>query len=259
MQRGRMRGKPASAPDRTAPRVSPPARRRGRLIHGRPRATDGKPQPGEVPRQVAAYGWVAGNRHIRSPGMSPSLLSQRDAALACGVSRSTIRRRREEGSFPNAVLDREHGWQIPTDDLRAAGLLNSPAVPAGQIEAEAVMPDSQDTSVLERQLVEERHSRELAQAEASRLRVLLDLQNQHLTGRCQVAGVAGELGCAGGVFGCSGPSWSGGCGLAGDGFPGAESFGHLGAVATGCEQMPSGAEVRGDPGEGGEEPLSSSR
>ncbi|MGP8298327.1 hypothetical protein ACTPOK_10330 [Streptomyces inhibens] len=79
------------------------------------------------------------------------------------------------------MLDREHGWQIPTDDLRAAGLLNSPAVPAGQIEAEAVMPDSQDTSVLERQLVEERHSRELAQAEASRLRVLLDLQNQHLT------------------------------------------------------------------------------
>ncbi|MEU9489411.1 helix-turn-helix domain-containing protein, partial [Streptomyces decoyicus] len=69
--------------------------------------------------------------------MSPSLLSQRDAAAVCGVSRSTIRRRRDAGRFPNAVQDGVLGWLIPEDDLRAAGLqLSRSAVPAGRIEAD---------------------------------------------------------------------------------------------------------------------------
>ncbi|MGV4987899.1 hypothetical protein [Streptomyces sp. NRAIS3] len=41
------------------------------------------------------------------------LLAQREAAEACDVSRTTIRRRREAGALPGSVLDEERGWLIP--------------------------------------------------------------------------------------------------------------------------------------------------
>ncbi|MCX5265621.1 helix-turn-helix domain-containing protein [Streptomyces sp. NBC_00199] len=49
------------------------------------------------------------------------MLTQREAADACGVSRTTIRRRREAGELPGAVLDDERGWLIPVEDLQASG------------------------------------------------------------------------------------------------------------------------------------------
>ncbi|MFI6348723.1 helix-turn-helix domain-containing protein [Streptomyces sp. NPDC050560] len=64
-------------------------------------------------------------------------LTQREAAQACGVSRSTIRRRREAGDLPDSRRDAQRGWLIPVDDLLAAGLrLHAPA-PA---ESEAATP-----------------------------------------------------------------------------------------------------------------------
>ncbi|MFE0894079.1 helix-turn-helix domain-containing protein [Streptomyces rochei] len=48
------------------------------------------------------------------------LLAQREAAAACGVSRTTIRRRREAGELPGALLDDDRGWLIPVEDLLAA-------------------------------------------------------------------------------------------------------------------------------------------
>lgn len=58
------------------------------------------------------------------------MLTQREAAAACGVSRSTIRRRREDGALPHAVFDEGRGWLIPVDDLLAAGFrVNAPAPP----------------------------------------------------------------------------------------------------------------------------------
>ncbi|MET9985707.1 helix-turn-helix domain-containing protein [Streptomyces rochei] len=58
------------------------------------------------------------------------LLAQREAAAACGVSRTTIRRRREAGELPGAVLDDDRGWLIPVEDLLAARFrLNVPAPP----------------------------------------------------------------------------------------------------------------------------------
>lgn len=45
-----------------------------------------------------------------------------EAATQCNVSRSTMRRRREEGAFPNAYLDSAGSWMIPLADLLAAGL-----------------------------------------------------------------------------------------------------------------------------------------
>ncbi|MFJ8696978.1 helix-turn-helix transcriptional regulator [Streptomyces roseolilacinus] len=62
--------------------------------------------------------------------MPRPMLSPRQAAAACGVSRTTIRRRREDGAFPGAVQDEKRGWLIPVEDLLAAGFrLNAPAPP----------------------------------------------------------------------------------------------------------------------------------
>ncbi|MFE1273348.1 helix-turn-helix transcriptional regulator [Streptomyces sp. NPDC058757] len=62
--------------------------------------------------------------------MNRPLLTQREAATACGGSRSTIRRRREAGELPGCVQDEERGWLIPVDALLAAGFrLNAPAPP----------------------------------------------------------------------------------------------------------------------------------
>lgn len=56
--------------------------------------------------------------------------TQRGAATACGVSRRTIRRRREAGDLPGAVQDEVRGWLIPVDDLLAAGFrLHAPSGP----------------------------------------------------------------------------------------------------------------------------------
>ncbi|MEV5646294.1 helix-turn-helix domain-containing protein [Streptomyces flaveolus] len=58
------------------------------------------------------------------------LLTQREAAAGCGVSRTTIRRRREAGELPGAVLDDDRDWLIPVEDLLAAGFrLNAPSPP----------------------------------------------------------------------------------------------------------------------------------
>lgn len=45
-----------------------------------------------------------------------------DAATLTGVSRSTIRRRREQGKFPDAFKTRDGEWMIPLTDLLANGL-----------------------------------------------------------------------------------------------------------------------------------------
>lgn len=58
------------------------------------------------------------------------MLTQREAADACGVSRTTIRRRREDGDLPGAVQDPHRGRLIPVEDLLSAGFrLHAPASP----------------------------------------------------------------------------------------------------------------------------------
>ncbi|WP_343234742.1 helix-turn-helix domain-containing protein [Streptomyces sp. E5N298] len=113
-------------------------------------------------------------------------MTQREAAAACGVSRTTIRRRREAGELPGAVLDDDRGSLIPVEDLLAAGFrLNAPAPPdekkdVGDQAAAGAQPDTapDDTAValqseLDRlrhehalALAEERYARQLAEAEA---------------------------------------------------------------------------------------------
>ena len=48
-----------------------------------------------------------------------------EAAALCGVSRSTVRRYREDGRFPHAFKDTAGLWKIPTEDLLAVGWTTS--------------------------------------------------------------------------------------------------------------------------------------
>ncbi|MFF1505538.1 helix-turn-helix transcriptional regulator [Streptomyces sp. NPDC058316] len=129
------------------------------------------------------------------------MLTQREAATACGVSRTTIRRRREAGDLPGAVQDSQRGWLIPVDDLLAAGLrLHAPAPPdapkapkaqdaqAGNVEADQ---EHEDVAALRAELermqsehalamADERHGRELAEAEAAHLKARLSERGAHI-------------------------------------------------------------------------------
>ncbi|MFG2623287.1 helix-turn-helix transcriptional regulator [Streptomyces sp. NPDC048507] len=122
--------------------------------------------------------------------MTRPMLTQREAAAACGVSRSTIRRRREAGDLPGSVEDPTRGWMIPVDALLAAGFrLNAPAPadPAPEALAGPAAPadgQGQDAAALRTELdriraehalalAEARFGQQLAQAEAEHLRVQL--------------------------------------------------------------------------------------
>ena len=81
---------------------------------------------------------------MTTTGTRPSW-SISEAAERCGVSRSTVRRYREQGKFPNAVKDSAGGWMIPLPDLLAVGWKpNAPAPepalsqPSGQPEGQAM-------------------------------------------------------------------------------------------------------------------------
>ncbi|WP_031058650.1 helix-turn-helix transcriptional regulator [Streptomyces sp. NRRL F-5702] len=132
--------------------------------------------------------------------MKRPMLTQREAAAACGVSRSTIRRRREAGDLPGAVSDEARGWLIPVDDLLAAGFrLNAPAGP----DATAASPagtsgqrqkhqhDLGEVAALHAELervrqehalavAEAEHGRQLAEAEARHLRAELAARVEHI-------------------------------------------------------------------------------
>lgn len=56
-----------------------------------------------------------------------------EAAERTGASRSTIRRYRESGKFPNAYKDTDKQWRVPVEDLLASGLSLS-----GQAQTEQV-------------------------------------------------------------------------------------------------------------------------
>ncbi|MGW9454191.1 helix-turn-helix transcriptional regulator [Streptomyces sp. NPDC055632] len=127
------------------------------------------------------------------------LLSQGEAASACGVSRSTIRRRREAGELPGCVQDEERGWLIPVEALLAAGFrLDAPTPPEDAASAgpaaETAGPAAagtvgEDVAVLRAELererrrhAEARHRAALAAAEAGHLRTQLAAKETHVEG-----------------------------------------------------------------------------
>ncbi|MFD3820293.1 helix-turn-helix transcriptional regulator [Streptomyces rubiginosohelvolus] len=119
------------------------------------------------------------------------MLNQREAAAACGVSRTTIRRRREAGDLPGAVQDPVRGWLIPVPDLLAAGFrLNAPAGPAAPAADSSASggghhrledrDDQGDVAGLRAELERMRHEHALAVAEAEHGRRLAEAEAGHL-------------------------------------------------------------------------------
>ncbi|MFI6006804.1 helix-turn-helix domain-containing protein [Streptomyces sp. NPDC051366] len=121
--------------------------------------------------------------------MTRPMLTQREAADACGVSRTTIRRRRETGDLPGAFEDPKRGWMIPVDDLLAAGFrLNAPAPADQDAEAPAgpaAEGEGQDAAVLRAELERVRAEHALALAHAEYGQKLAEAEAQHL--RAQLA------------------------------------------------------------------------
>ncbi|MER5747168.1 helix-turn-helix domain-containing protein [Streptomyces sp. NPDC002225] len=126
--------------------------------------------------------------------MTRPMLNQREAATACGVSRSTIRRRREAGLLPGSVEDPQRGWLIPVEALLAAGFtLNAPAPPDAAPPATGFPDGSGAGSVAELlkelehlrqqhalELAEARHGQALAESEAVHLRAQLAARAEHI-------------------------------------------------------------------------------
>ncbi|TXS19990.1 DNA-binding protein [Streptomyces sp. wa22] len=117
------------------------------------------------------------------------MLTQRKAAAACGVSRTTIRRRREAGDLPGAVQDPARGWVIPVDDLLAAGLpFHAPTPPNKTAPAAPGAPEQgpveeQSAAALRAELERARHEHALAEhgrLEAQHLREQLAARGKHI-------------------------------------------------------------------------------
>ena len=55
------------------------------------------------------------------------MVTRREASKLTAFSYDTIRRRQDDGAYPNAVLDENGTWLIPVSDLVAAGDLDPTA------------------------------------------------------------------------------------------------------------------------------------
>ena len=96
------------------------------------------------------------------PSGTPPLLSQKQAAVACGVSPPTIRRARASGKLPNTVEDGNGGFLIPVTDLIAAGLMPS-VTPPDSPKKPSVEELQRRIIDLEHQVVVERLGRQNAE------------------------------------------------------------------------------------------------
>jgi hypothetical protein len=102
-------------------------------------------------------------------GSSPAAVHRftlSDAATACGVSRSRIRRMLDAGAFPNATREEVPGkgasaapWYIPASDLLAAGLFpNRPTdTPANGPQSVRDVSEQAAGRVAEQELAQLRH------------------------------------------------------------------------------------------------------
>lgn len=66
-----------------------------------------------------------------------------EAAERTGASRSTMRRYREAGKFPNAYKGTDKQWRVPVEDLLANGLTLSGQAQAEQVSAPTEHPREQ--------------------------------------------------------------------------------------------------------------------
>ena len=115
--------------------------------------------------------------------MSMLKWSLSEAAQQCQVSRSTIRRYREQGKFPNAVKE-GNTWMVPVTDLIAADLNpgqpsppdEQPSNPA-QGSSDGQLKHAQELAELRAQLsVEQAHRQAAEQVAAERERAVDDMR-----------------------------------------------------------------------------------
>lgn len=101
--------------------------------------------------------------------------TQTDAAKAVGLSRSTIRRRREHGHFPNSWKTKDGEWMIPEIDLLSDGLelaqsVSRDALPKQDADHSPTPPGTPTVPTAPAQpdpeLLERLHRAELAAVEA---------------------------------------------------------------------------------------------
>ena len=101
--------------------------------------------------------------------------TQTDAAKAVGLSRSTIRRRREHGHFPNSWKTKDGEWMIPEIDLLSDGLELAQSVSRDALSKQDTdhSPTPPGTPTVptapaqpDRELIQALHRAELAASEA---------------------------------------------------------------------------------------------
>lgn len=93
-----------------------------------------------------------------------------EVAQRCGVSKSTVRRYREDGKFPDAFKDEAQQWRIPIEDLLAVGWRpNDPSKGSSLVSTpdEPVSGPTERERELESLLAIERAKREAAERIAS--------------------------------------------------------------------------------------------
>ena len=120
----------------------------------------------------------------------PQTLTIAEAAQACGLSTSTIRRYLRDGRFPGArqapspVPGQARHWRIPTDDIVQAGLDRQRPAPLGHAEQDQAPADPAGTwagrdgvQALEHALELERTCRQAAEVlAAERARTIVTLE-----------------------------------------------------------------------------------
>lgn len=107
-------------------RVLEPSRTQGHTLANAP-LPPGTPYRGDMSEIAPALGQPRGH-----------LFTKNEAAKACNVDPSTIKRRLSRGTFPHAYQDADNIWRIPYQDLVDAGL--RPGAPTEPVHAPEVTP-----------------------------------------------------------------------------------------------------------------------
>lgn len=139
---------------------------------------NGQTPPGTVPEPAAPAATTAPVSEPLSPPLSgrvsgPPVLGLAEAAKACGLSVSTVRRRKRDLISHGATVS-ETGWQIPVPALVALGMLDRATPPPA---ADSRDPDTRPDTPGDR-------------AELDRLRELLDQAERRAVQAEQRAAIA---------------------------------------------------------------------
>lgn len=125
---------------------------------------------------------------VSGPLERPSLTLS-EAAEACGVSRSTVRRKHEAGEFPNAFkAGPDNAWRIPVTDLLGAGLRpgrpsppDAVSEPDERVRAATVTLPKAELDALREQLQNERTRALVAEARLSERAETVDALKEALS------------------------------------------------------------------------------